>query len=205
MMRFKDQRELVAAVLEVLEPLAEWSHQCHAASVRIVKAGIFEQARVARGVCPGLGSQHSWVVLGDDCYARDVVLVDPTLWSYDPTVEGIWIGDPADRGHTPHGAASIWAWGKPPAATDEPVELTEPEGGWSDDAKLFLELLGPLDVKGWRTLCQAPVEKWPAGEVFGAICDTFDWGEAVIPIDILGMVTDRNPGGLYLPGEEVTV
>ncbi len=57
-------------------------------------------------------------------------------------------------------------------------------------------MLGPLDRRGWATLAHAPVEGWPAGEILGAMCDS--GMEAVVPIDIIGMLTDRNPSGLYL-------
>ena len=42
----------------------------------------------------------------------------------------------------------------------------------------------------------APVEDWPAGEIFAAMDDT-EGLKALVPIDKLGMLTDRNPGGLY--------
>lgn len=84
-----DKDAILKALGGKLEP---WHHQCHAASVAIVRARIFPEARVARGHCKGVGV-HSWVVLGMDCYDKDAVIIDPTLWSYDPTVTGIWIGD----------------------------------------------------------------------------------------------------------------
>lgn len=186
-------------VVDALAPLDQWAKRCHEASLFVVRSGIFGESRVARGFCKGVGSQHSWVVLGLDCYADHVTIVDPTLWSYDDDVEGVWTG-PGGR-HTPHGTGNIFEWGRPPRATDEPVEL-QPQQPFSDSARLFLDLLGPIDEKGWRILCSAPVEGWPAAEIFGAILETFEWGAAVLPIDIVGMVTDRNPNGLYLPGEE---
>jgi hypothetical protein len=42
------------------------------------------------------------------------------------------------------------------------------------------------------------VEGWPAAEIIDAIYNTPElttW----VPIDIVGMLTDRNPKGLYLP------
>lgn len=180
------------------QPFDTWAHQCHAISLAIVKAGLLPGSRVARGSCPGVGSQHSWVVVGDDCYAEDAVIVDPTLWSYDPAVTGIWIGTPADRGHCPHrgGMGSIWKWGRPAPTTGEPIDLT-PTFTLSPHAQDFLDLLGPLDRTGWGLLINhAPLEGWPAAELFAAIDDTPALS-AVIPIDVLGMLTDRNPNGLY--------
>jgi hypothetical protein len=41
------------------------------------------------------------------------------------------------------------------------------------------------------------VEKgWPAAEIIGPMRDTREL-RTTVPIDIAGMITDRNPGGLY--------
>jgi hypothetical protein len=45
------------------------------------------------------------------------------------------------------------------------------------------------------------MEGWPSSEIIAAMDDT-DELRALVPIDILGMVTDRNPGGLYLSETE---
>ena len=196
--------EALKAIEEYLGPLSKWSKQCHAASLRIVKSGILAESRVARGMCSGVGSQHSWVVFGMDCYDTRATIIDPTLWSYDDRVEGIWVGTIEDERHTPHGTGNIFDWGRPEnCPAGERVKLDPPEGGFSEEARHFILMLGALDESGWRTLAsRAPVEGWPAGEILGAICDTFDWGEAVIPIDVLGMTTLRDPGGLYLGGDD---
>lgn len=177
--------------------LTVWAHQCHAASVELVRSGLWPEARVARGTCRGVGSQHSWVVLGMDCYARRVKIVDPTLWSYRDDVDGIYLGGPSTFGHRPHGKGNIFAWGKPEAQGGPPVELT-PDEPLSRAAMLFLDMLGPLDCSGWAVLSGAPVEGWPAGEIFRAMAQTKGLDQ-LVPIDILGMVTDLNPSGLYLP------
>ena len=188
----------------VLDPLDHWATQCHAASVELVKSDGYEQARVARGTCTGVFGQHSWVVLGNDCYDDDAVIVDPTLWSYDESVKGVWVGSYRDGKHEPHGKGSIWRWGRPNEASEEPMELT-PRQPWSREAQRFLGLLGPLDMKGWIQLAHAPVEGWPAGEIIDALCETphptipDSTMAGYVPIDIVGMVTDRNPNGLYLP------
>ena len=146
-----------------------------------------------RGTAAVIG-QHSWVVVGKDCYDRDARIIDPTLWSYRDDIEGIWTGTLKDGLHSPHGAGSIWNWGRPETGGGEPVELefkTLP----SADCRRFLDLLGPLDAHGWKMLAHAPVEGWPAAEILPAINDTV---AEVVPIDLIGMLTDRNPGGLYL-------
>lgn len=48
-------------------------------------------------------------------------------------------------------------------------------------------------------LANLPVGDWPAAEILGQIADHPDLGHH-IPIDVLGMVTDHNPSGLYLAG-----
>lgn len=193
---------MVAEAGNILAPLERWSGQCHAASLKVVQEATFH-ARVARGSCIGVGGQHSWIVVGDNCYDRDAPIIDPTLWSYDASVEGIWVGTMRDGRHAPFGVGSIWQWGRPPEARGAPVELT-PRRPWSRSAQSFLRLLGPLDLDGWRSLAHAPVEGWPAGEVIDAMCATphpsvpgVKLG-SMVPIDIIGMVTDRNPAGLYL-------
>lgn len=187
-------KELIEAATETLAPLDQWGCKCHEASVVLVRSGVLGASRVARGSCEGVGGQHSWVVLGDDCYDARATIVDPTLWSYDADVEGVWVGT-ADVRHRPFGAGSIWRWGRPQNASGEDFQL-KPSKPWSERAKLFLDLLGPLDRNGWITLAHAPVEGWPAAEIIDAMCESEL--KAHVPIDIVGMLTDRNPQGLYL-------
>jgi hypothetical protein len=199
-----------AEVERVLSPLSRWGARCHAASLELVRSGVLGGlARVARGACDGVGGQHSWVVLGGDCYARDALIVDPTLWSYREDVDDVWFGSYEVGWHRPHGQGSIWQWGRPPRADEmgeEPLELT-PRQPWSEEAVSFLAALGRLGLRGWVQLAHAPVEGWPAAEIIDAMCETPNprLPEATlggyVPIDIVGMLTDRNPRGLYLPAE----
>jgi hypothetical protein len=129
-----------------------------------------------------------------------VIVIDPTLWSYRKSVAGVYVGPATRYEHTPHGAGSIWEWGKPVAGGGPVIELT-PRVSLSADAVAFLEMLGPLDWKGWQTLQSAPVGGWPAGEIWAAMDDTEELTGG-LQIDKLGMLTDRNPGRLYLPGPE---
>jgi hypothetical protein len=182
---------------EIGIPFEFWAHQCHGISNLMIQHDIV-QGRVARGWMPGVPSQHSWVVVGDDCYAKDAHIVDPTLWSYRNDVAGIWQGVPTDLGHTPHGAGSIWKSGRPPYPTGEIIELELPDDSDGKFARLFLErIVGPLDMDGWRFLLHAPVEGWPAKEIHTAAQQN-KLLRHIAPIDIVGMITDLNPKGLYL-------
>ena len=181
-----------------LAPLTDYAQQCHGASIKLVRSGLLPGSRVARGWAKGVTGQHSWVVVGPDCYDPKAVIVDPTLWSYTNQAPAIWVGSAKDKIHTPHnGEGNIWAWGQPPAPTSRVIELT-PTTPLSSKALSFLSLLGPLDARGWMTLMQAPVRGWPAAEIVAAMDDTAEL-KVFIPVDLLGMLTDRNPGGLYLP------
>ena len=189
----------IAELEAFLAPMARWSCQCHAASLALVRSGLLAGSRVARGAARGVGAQHSWVVVGHDCYAPDALIVDPTLWSYRGTPPAIWTGTAKAGIHIPHnGTGNIWTYGRPPAAAGVAVGLT-PKSPLSAQARAFLANLGPLDILGWLALLRSPVRGWPAGETVAAMADTPSLA-ALVPVDLLGMLTDRNPGGLYLPG-----
>lgn len=191
-MKCEEHRGLRRAVLSLWkEQPGRWRHQCHVAAMAIVNAGLAD--RVARGSCRGVGGQHSWAVIGDP-YAPDLV-IDATLWSYREDVKSIYVGSPDRFGHRPHGAGSIWAWGHPKPATGPRIKLT-PKTPLSVAAREFLAMIEPLDRAGWSVLAHAPVGGWPSGEVFAAMDDTPALAQ-IVPIDILGMTTNRNPGGLY--------
>lgn len=189
-----DEEALWARSFEVLKPLSRWSKQCHAASLELVKAGVAD--RVARGWCNGVPGQHSWAVIGMDCYDPEAVIIDSTLWSYGAGDPAIFIQRLGAGTYRPHGAGSIWNFGKPEPATGPVIELT-PEIPLGNEAVFFLAMLGGLDCRGWSTLAHSPAGGWPAGEILAAIKDTEELA-ALVPIDRIGMLTDRNPGGLYL-------
>ena len=51
---------LVKQATAVLEPLEAWAHNCHAASVHLMRSGVFGTCRVARGWADGVvGSEES--------------------------------------------------------------------------------------------------------------------------------------------------
>lgn len=177
-------------------PLRAWHKQCHAVSLAAVQSGMLPAgSRVARGTVPGLSSQHSWVVLGEDCYNPTTQILDLTLWSYLPQAPVIYLGNRQRWQHTPHGSGNIFMVDMPQAGSGPVVELT-PEKALSKDALDFLTTLGPLDIRGWRDLAHLPVEGWPSREIITAMHQTPAL-KAFIPLDIVGMVTDINPNGLY--------
>jgi len=176
-------------------PFAKWAHGCHHISLRLLRTGVFGPGRIARGFAPGVGSQHSWIVLGDDVYDPLAACVDPTIWSYVDHLPGIRVGPAIAMQLRPHGSGSIWDAGKPVSRGGPPVELT-PSFKMSGPARRFVEMISPLDRSGWNILFSLPMGGWPSGEIIAAADDTPDL-TALVPVDILGMVTDRNPGNLY--------
>lgn len=187
----------VAALVRVIDRSRhDWSGACHVVSLGIVRSGVIDGARVARGWCDGVRSQHSWIVVGDP-YDRDAPIVDPTLWAYRDDVRGIWVGTQRTGWHVPHGAGSIWEWGRPGHTGGDTIDVDT--SGLSERARDFLAMVLPLDWGGWNMLlAHAPVNGWPAAEIT-------EWADdqpelrGITPIDRLGMLTDRNPNRLYLP------
>lgn len=184
------------------EPMEAWVNRCHEVSLAIIRSGILAYpARVARGWAEHVPSQHSWIVLDtrpDDlnpvCYDDRATIMDPTLWAHHPEVEGVWQGTLRDGIHHPHQEGIIWVHGGRPVHNGGET-ITLDRTGLSRDVKRFLDLIEPLDRSGWRALAHQPVQGWPAREILEAMCDQGLGGW--IPIDVLGMVTDRNPNSLY--------
>lgn len=182
-------------VTKALGGLDEWYHRCHEASLELVRSGVLpEGARVARGSHTSVLGQHSWVVIGDP-YAADVTIIDPTLWSYlEEQLAFVEISSGSDTRYRPHGAGSIWEYGRPPEPAGPVITLATK---LSPAAQLFLDMIGyGLDRRSWSILANAPVGGWPAKEILGAMYDD-ERLSALVPIDVIGMVTDRNPGNLY--------
>lgn len=172
--------------------LDRWAKNCHAQSLAIVRSGFLPStARVARGFYPGIGSQHSWVVLGDP-YSAHTPIIDGTLWSYTDEAPRFVTGHNYSLPHTPHGSGtSIRDLGE----TKGPlIELP----GLSKPARDFLAKHAPngLGIINWHHLANSCVEGWPSGEIIDAMY-RHKTLRALIPIDIVGMLTEHNPGGLY--------
>ena len=188
-------------------PLDEWHGNCHTVSLAMLREGIV-QGRVARGTARGVGSQHSWIALCDPSlspltpavYDPAVPILDPTLWCYREDVEGLWHGTLADDIHFPHGGRRVWDTGCPMPGVGEPIVFD----GLPSSAAAFVRFLDnqnggrPLDLEGWSRLVHGGLRGIPElSALVEAAADHPDL-RARIPIDIIGMHTSRNPGGLYL-------
>lgn len=195
----RDLRRITVPMVEEAlgEERDQWAYRCHEVSLAAVRSGLFGPSRVARGFTPGLTSQHSWIVLGDDCYDPQAIIVDLTLWSYVPGAPTIYISRAHHRPHQPHGSGS-WLDAPPPTSHGgEPLSL-DAGSALSVEAEDFLHLLGPLDIRGWMGVAAMPVGGWPAAEIIEAMYATPAL-RALVPIDRVGMLTRINPNGLYLP------
>lgn len=189
--------DVMRLMSQIAFPLDRVAHNCHAVSLALVKSGVYPGARVARGTAKGVGvGQHSWVVADGGPYDWDAHIIDATLWSYDPTVPRLWQGTYRDNMHRPHGWGHFTRGARPESGDGEAVTLT-PKTPLTVESQLFLHLLGPLDIRGWHAVAHLPVSGWPAAEIIEAILDTPSLA-VLVPVDIEGMLTNRNPGGLYL-------
>lgn len=190
--------EDVTRLMELIEfPLDRVAHNCHAVSHAIVQSGLLSDSRVARGSAVGVLGQHSWVVHDGGPYDMDAHVIDATLWSYDPSVRRVWQGTYRDGTHRPHGWGHFMQGDKPHSHGGDVIDLAVSPDALSMEAKMFLHMLGPLDIRGWMQVAHLPVQGWPAREVIEAMLDTPSLA-VLVPVDIAGMLTDRNPGGLYL-------
>jgi hypothetical protein len=186
----EDFREMTGRALSTYE------HRCHEASKALVQSGLLpgpDDWRVARGTCKYVRGQHSWVVLGD--VYKPQLIIDPTLWSYRGQDPEVLVCGRSLGWHVPHGSGRL-RYENWPTAGGGKVIFTD---DWvlSDEAAAFLLALGPLDAQGWAKLASGPVESgWPAAEIIGLMVDDPRLA-ALVPIDIQGHLTDRNPGGLY--------
>ena len=190
----------VEAVEEAIGSIDKFAFQCHAASLALVKSGLLTRAaRVARGSCPGIGGQHSWVVIGDP-YDPGAWVVDITAWSYDEKRPRVWVTRNMVTHMPQWGIGSLWGWGRPSSDGGPEIELDWGDGP-SPEARTLLSVFRQAglkpDYKFWADLFSyAPHRGWPVGEFVKAGCRTKDVA-ALIPIDRVGMTTDLNPDGLY--------
>lgn len=179
-------------------PTRQWMHNCHAISLAIVQSGLFMPGtcRVVRGHQRDVGiGQHSWVVVGHgempDAYSEDGSILDCSVWSYDATYPQVFMTSQANPKYRPHGAGEIDV-NDIVRGDQEPLRLS----GLSHEAQDFLDGLGPLDALGWVSLSKQPVGGWPSKEIITAMHHD-DRLRALVPIDIVGNLTDENPGDLY--------
>jgi hypothetical protein len=177
----------------------DFAYDCHSVSWSLIRSGLLGEGgpslRVARGACLGVGGQHSWVVMGHP-YDDQAIIVDLTLWSYNPDQPRIWLGSMQSSLHRPKGYQWIYDGPRPQSGGEEPVVLDV--RGMSRRSREFLGLIGPLDARGWGALwSHCGMLGWPAKEILEAFLDQHPKMAALVPIDIVGMVTDRNPSGPY--------
>jgi hypothetical protein len=186
-----------AEIEEELGPIEELAHLCHGASLALVRSGLLpEGSRVARGSARGVGAQHSWVLVDpqNGPYDQSIWVVDITLWSYVPDVPRLYVAKARRWPHIPHGYGSIWRGAyRPPDPVEDVIYLDVPPS-----ARKFLEVACPdgLDRRGWQALFNSPMQGWPSAEVVEA-ARQHPVLRNLVPIDIVGMLTDENPGGLY--------
>lgn len=123
--------------------------------------------------------------------------MDPTWWSYrqenNPRVKVCPTA--ITLRHNPHGMGSIWRADKSAGRVGPVIPLNGKPSSLAHD---FLEMFCPggLDIRAWALLANGAMEGWPAAEIIALMDDTPEL-RALVPIDILGMLTDRNPDGLY--------
>jgi hypothetical protein len=176
----------------------DFAKDCHSVSLALVRTKLLgepPEVRVARGACLGVPGQHSWVVVGDPFLPQSPI-VDLTLWSYDSSKPRIWFGSMEDGLHRPKGYGAIHQTPMPEHKGGETLPLDAE--GLSDWATRFLKTIGPLDARGWAGFwSHCGMLGWPAGEVLNAFLDQHPQMAAIVPIDLVGMLTDRNPHNLY--------
>lgn len=188
-------KDLAAVEQAIGEPAVNWGNRCHEISLKVLRTRLFGPGRVARGMAISVIGQHSWIVLGADCYDPGAVLVDPTIGPlHGEPVINVGLNDLVS--HAPHGLGSIWQYGRPAPATGPVIELPG-FGSLSGAAREFLELAGyPFDYQGWCALASSPVQDWPAAEILTAVYQ-MPALKMTPPIDHVGMLTGINPKELY--------
>lgn len=184
----------------------DWGGHCHLVSHLLVRSGLLGEpgphCRVVRGGGAGIGGQHSWVVVGDPLEPTSV-LIDPTAYGWG-AADDLVVTTVGDKRYTAHGydPRSIWDFGRPTGCTPEDAwEVTPPEGGWSESAQTFLDILGPLDLDGWAELAHYPMGAWPSREIIKAIIRDpgmiGDRASVRLPIDVASLRGDLNLKELY--------
>lgn len=180
-------------------PLTDFAHQCHAASVALVESGLLQRYAdgepifVARGRARGIMSQHSWVTVGTPY--DPTTIVDLTMWSYNPCIDTVRILDGADASshYVPHGLSGENA---SEALRDMVLEMDPIHLDVSDPQAAAFLRGRVLDVRAWMKLFSCNVSTYPARAIIEA-AHRNDRLRALIPIDLVGMLTEINVGGAY--------
>jgi hypothetical protein len=186
----------VEAVENLIGPIEAFYHNCHGASLALVRSGLLpEGSRVARGFVRGVRSQHSWALVAPDMvYDPQTYVVDLTLWSYVNDAPKLYIAKASKWPHVPHGQGMLRQGSY--SVLNGPVIKTDVE--LSPGAQSFLDLWAPrgMTMDNWRLLLNSPMQGWPSREVVLAAYKTKALS-VLIPIDIVGLLTDENPNSLY--------
>lgn len=192
------RRLTVGAVERAIDtPRELWQNRCHEISLALLKSNLFDgvEARMARGAGMHIGSQHSWIVTGRDVYDDKAIVVDPT-WSSTVMSKPLVMFVPNLTAHRPHGYGEFEKY--PPHGDGEEIGPPDPSQRLSDWIKVARLANGePLDLKFWVGMVHGPMLGWPSAEVVDWLCSVSTM-VAFVPIDLQGMLTDRNPNGLYL-------
>jgi hypothetical protein len=186
----------IKEVEEAVGLLEYWEHNCHGAALALVQSGLLpEGARVARGWAKGVRGQHSWAIVVSTATIYDGAntVVDITLHGYVPEAPRLYIAKAKAWPHRPHGQGELRTLG--PERTGPRIDL---DVDLSTSAQRFLKMWAPrgLDIKGWMTLFNGPMQGWPSKELVAAGYQT-KAVRVMIPLDIVGMLTDENPSSLY--------
>lgn len=177
-------------------PRDKWANRCHEVAYALLVSSLMDDvtARMARGWAQGISSQHSWIVTGNDVYDKTAKIIDPTYASNRGSRPMIMIVDNLTS-HSPHGYGEFSKFPESKGGKEFLPEFVSPSTRlWADMASMEV---GPLDAFWWAKMFSGPMGGWPSRELV-------NWAyeepalRALIPIDIVGMLTDRNPRGLYL-------
>lgn len=177
-------------------PLGHWHFNAHRVCLDIVRSGLFPYSRVVEGSARGVHGTHHWLTLSEDVYDKYGTIVDPTLWCHDPSLQGVWIGTLQEEIHHPRGEGYIWDHSYPENSSFKGTVSLNKEG-LSTQAKYFLSRVEPLNLDGWRRLMRSPMQGWPAGEIIDQMKHSAELA-AIVPEELEGMLTNRNPSGAWL-------
>jgi len=178
-------------------PRELWKNRCHEISLALLKSDAFVgiDARMARGFSIQITSQHSWIVLGKDVFDRTALVVDPT-WS-STVMNAPMISYARNfRSHRPHGWGMLTEYPESGGGPEVEIKgMTSETAEWVEFVRMTVD--GPLDVRFWCRLFSGPLQGWPSRELVGLAAEMPELRFG-IPVDVVGMLTDLNPNGLYL-------
>lgn len=190
-------RLTIQDIVEVTDlPRSAWHTNTKQVAHDLVRSGLLPTCRVVVGFVSGVEGEHSWVTTSWDVYDKYALIVDPTMWTFRADIPDVWMGTLHDGLHHPKGEGFIWDSGYPENSSFQDTILL-PQNGLSTYAKYFLSRVEPLNVAGWTALMRLPMQGWPAGEILARMKEVPTLAP-LVPEDLEGMLTEKNPGNLYL-------